>query len=81
MENLFHSASSSMINSAKIELIECQPSSQWALPSISPSEFYGDLSMFHLKAITRIIVKEGVSQTHENAESIQTISLLDPKKL
>ena len=62
MANLFHSASSSMLKYAEIESIESQPSARWALPSIRPSEVYGDLSMFHLKAITRVTVKECVSQ-------------------
>lgn len=37
--------------------------------------------MFHLKAVTRVSVKECVSQVQENAETIQTIPLLDPKEL
>lgn len=57
MENLFHSASSSVVNYPELELEEIQPSARWALPVICLSEFYGDLSVFHLKSITRVIVK------------------------
>jgi hypothetical protein len=37
--------------------------------------------MFHLKAITRIFVKESVSTIQQNSNEMQTIALLDPKEI
>lgn len=37
--------------------------------------------MFHLKAATRISIKESISQIQENSYNIQSIPLLDPKAL
>lgn len=37
--------------------------------------------MFHLKATTRISIKESISQIQEKSDNIQSIPLLDPKAL
>jgi hypothetical protein len=58
-----------------IEEVEINPQAAWKLPSISPSKVYQDLNMFHLKAVTRVVVKESVSTIQQNCDVTQTISL------
>ena len=45
------------LNHASIEAIESQPQAAWKLPAISPNQVYNDLSMFHLRDVSRVIVK------------------------
>ena len=81
LRDMFASSASRTLNSAKLTYEESQPSARWELPQISPSEVYSDLAPFHLIVVSRIRIKESVSQVQENSDSIQTISLLDPKAL
>jgi hypothetical protein len=60
------------INYASIEEVETQPQAAWKLPPIAPSQVYQDLNMFHLKAVTRVIVKESVSRIQQNSDVSQT---------
>lgn len=78
---MFSSSLSRVLNQVELEYEEIQLSAQWELLSIAPSEIYNDISMFHLKVVTRINIKESVSQIQENSDNIQTIPLLDPKAL
>ena len=81
LRDMFASSSSRVLNQAELEYEEPQPSARWQLPSIFASEVYDDLSIFHLKASTRISIKESISQIQENSDNIQSIPLLDPKSL
>lgn len=81
LKDMFSSSSKRVINSTELGYFESQPTPKQCLPSISSSEVYTDLSMFHLKAVTRISIKESINQIQENLDSVQTISLLDTKKL
>jgi len=81
LESMFSLSRSQTINQADIEIVEENPQAAWKLPSISPSQVYQDLNMFHLKAITRIFVKESVSTIQQNSNEMQTIALLDPKEI
>jgi len=58
---MFATSYSRVLNFAKLEYEELQPFAHWELPAIAPSEVYSDLSVFHLKAATRIGIKEFVS--------------------
>jgi len=78
---MFASASSRVLNSAELEYEETQPSARWQLPRINASEVYSDLSAFHLKAATRISIKESISQIQENSDCVQSIPLLNSKQL
>lgn len=57
LKDMFASSSSRVLNQDKLEYEESQPSARWQLPSISTSEVYADMSIFHLKAATRINIK------------------------
>jgi hypothetical protein len=72
---------SQSINHASIEEVETQPQAAWKLPPISPSRVYQDLNMFHLKAVTRVIVKESVSRIQQNNDVSQTIPLINAKEI
>jgi hypothetical protein len=69
------------LNHASIEAIEYQPQAVWKLPAISPNQVYNDLSMFHLCAVSRVIVKESVSRIRQNSDVSQTISLINVKEI
>jgi hypothetical protein len=64
LESMFSFNRTQSINHASIEEVETNPQAAWKLPPISPSRVYQDLNMFHLKAMTRVIVKESVSRIH-----------------
>lgn len=81
LRDMFATSSSHVLNQAELEYKESQPSPRWELPVIAPSEVYSDVSMFHLKTVTRISIKESVNQIQENSDVIQTIPLLNPKAL
>lgn len=81
LRDMFASSSSRVLNQVELEYEEPHPSSHWKLPAIFTSEVYNDLSVFHLKAATRITIKETISQIQENSNNIQSIPLLDPKYL
>jgi hypothetical protein len=72
---------SQSINHASIEEVETQPQATWKLPLISPSCVYQDLNIFHLKVVTRVIVKESVSRIQQNSDVSQTISLINAKQI
>lgn len=75
------SVRSHSLNYASIEKVETQPRATWILPVISPSQVYKDLNMFHLKAVSRVIVKESVSRIQQNSDVNQTISLINVKEV
>jgi hypothetical protein len=78
---MFSLSRSETINQANIEVVEENPQAAWKLPSISPSKVYQDLNMFHLKAVTRVFVKESISTIQQNSNETQTIALLNPKEI
>jgi hypothetical protein len=75
-DNKLHS-----LNHASIEEIETQPQAAWKLPAIAPSQVYKYLNMFHLKEVSRVIVKESVSHIQQNSNVSQTISLINVKEV
>jgi hypothetical protein len=81
LESMFSFNRSQSINHASIEEVETNPQAAWKLPPISPSRVYQDLNMFHLKAVTRVIVKESVSRIQQNSDISQTISLINAKEI
>ena len=78
---MFESSSNKTLNSADLELVEKNPQAAWKLPSVNPSQVYADLSMFHLKVVSLVKVKEVVSEVQENCDTTQTVALLDPKEI
>ena len=78
---MFASSSSRVINESELLYEEAEPQARWVLPKISASELYADLGVWHLKAATRITIKESISSIEENSDCVQTIPLLNPKKL
>jgi hypothetical protein len=80
LESMFSLSRSQSINHADIEEVETNPQAAWKLPAINPSKVYQDLNMFHLKAVTRVFVKESISTIQQNSNVTQTISLLIQKK-
>jgi hypothetical protein len=81
LDSMFADNKLRSLNHASIEEIETQPQAAWKLPAISPSRVYNDLSMFHLKAVSRVIVKESVSRIQQNSDVSQTISLINVKEV
>jgi len=81
LRDMFYSSPKRVINCVELEYFESQPAPKLCLPDISSSEVYADLSMFHIKDVTRIYIKECISQIQENSDFVQTLSLLDTKKL
>jgi hypothetical protein len=81
LESMFSLNRTQSINHASIEEVETNPQAAWKLPPISPSKVYQDLNMFHLKAVTRVFVKESVSRIQQNSDVSQTISLINPKEV
>jgi hypothetical protein len=81
LANMFSLSRSSSTNQAEIEIIEENPQAAWKLPAIDPARIYKDLSAFHLKAITRVFVKESTSTIQQNSNEVQTISLLNPAEI
>ena len=67
------------LNQANIEVVESQPQAAWRLPDISPNQVYSHLSMFHIRAITRVFYKESINSIQQNSDVSQTISLLNVK--
>lgn len=67
LESMFSLNRSQSINHADIEEVETNPQEAWKLPSIEPSKVYQDLSMFYLKAITRVFVKKSISTIQQNS--------------
>ena len=66
LEFMFANNRSHSLNYASIEEVETQPQDAWKLPAISPSQVYKYLNMFHLKVVSRVIVKESVSRIQQN---------------
>jgi hypothetical protein len=81
LSSMFSDNHTECLNKANIEVVESQPQAAWKLPAISPNQVYNDLSMFHLRAITRVFVKESVSRIQQNSDVTQTISLLNVKEI
>lgn len=81
LRDMFASSSKRVINFADLEYLESQPSPTWFFLSISSTEVYDDFFMFHLKVVTRISIKESISWIQENSDSVQTIFLIDTKKI
>jgi len=61
LESMFSLNRIQSINHAYLEEVEINPQAAWKLPPISPSRVYQDLTMFHLKAVTRVFFKESIS--------------------
>jgi hypothetical protein len=78
---MFSLSRSPSVNQADIEIVEENPQAAWKLPAIEPGKIYKDLSAFHLKAITRVFVKESISTIQQNSNEVQTISLLKPEEI
>jgi hypothetical protein len=64
---MFSLSRSQSINHANIEEVETNPQAAWKLPTYNPSKVYQDLNMFHLKAVTRVFVKESISTIQQNS--------------
>ena len=80
LSDMFESSSTKTLNYVDLELVEQNPQAAWKLPTVNPSEVYADLNMFHLKAVSRVKVKEVVSEVQENFDTTQTVALLDQNK-
>ena len=78
---MFASPSSRVLNSSELLYEDAEPSARWVLRKISASEVYAGLGVWNLKAATRISIKESISSIEENSDCVQSIPLLDPKKL
>ena len=81
LRDLFASSSSRVINESDHLYEEVEPQAIWVLPKISASQVYSDLGVWHLKAATRITIKESVSSIEENSDRVQLIPILNPKEL
>ena len=81
LRDMFASSSGRVINESDHLYEEVEPQARWVLPNIKPSEVYNDLGIWHLKAATRITIKETVSSIEENSERVQLIPILNPKEL
>jgi len=81
LSEMFESCPTTTLNTANIKHVQQNPQAAWKLPNIAPSQVYADLSMFHLKVVSHVKVKEVVSEVQENCDTTQTIALLDPKEI
>ena len=68
LRDMFASSSSRVINESNLLYEEVEPQARWVLPNIKPSQVYNDLGVWHLKAATRITIKESVSSIQENSD-------------
>ena len=74
LSDMFESSSTKTLNS-DLEIAEKNPQAAWKLPSVNPSQVYADLNTFHLKFVSRVQIKEVVSEVQENCDTTQTIAL------
>ena len=81
LRDMFASSSSRVINESDHLYEEVEPQARWVLPNIKPSQVYNDLGVWHIKAATRITIKESVSSIQENSDQAQLIPILNPKEL
>jgi hypothetical protein len=81
LQNMFNECSTSSLNEFDIEVVESHPHAAWKLLNITAGQVYSDLSMFHLKFVSRVIIKKSMSQFQNNYDTTQTISLLNPKQI
>ena len=71
LRDMFASSSSRVINESDHLYEEVEPQARWVLPNIKAPEVYNDLGIWHLKAVTRITIKESVSSIEENSDRVQ----------
>lgn len=64
-------------NSALIEKEEPNPSVNWRLPPVSPSEVYRGLTPFNLRAYSQIKIKEKSIKTELNLNTMMTIPMFE----
>lgn len=81
LSDMFQSCSTTTLNTIDIEIVGQIPQEASKLPQVAPSQVYADLNMFHLKSVSRVKVKEVVSEVQENCDTTQTIALSDPKEI
>ena len=70
LRDMFASSSSRVTNESDHLYEETEPQAKWVLPKISASQVYNDLGVWHLKAATRITIKELISSIEENYDRV-----------